>query len=319
MACRALFACLLPCLGLLAPACASDPDVDGPLDTSDATDSGGAQSAGGTEGAGSTEGAEGTESATGAENPGGSGGAEGESGGADGESGGPDPALCDAEGDADASFSIDTDHWPNGEEFEVDFDVQCEVLDMGEADGVTIEPTLECDLDGTPQTVTITMADPQAQTPDGQPLVPAFGVGLPVRLRHSGVQDAGGLVGDDAGPQHAHLLLEQFSMHGDDGHLLAAGFRSWSLPEQMYAPVSIEEQDELCGVLMDPSDPNLPMGMTFTLDGASLDLVSGHAGLLDTTGSGEGLWIAAETAEAVSCCHSTRDYALLFVDLVQGS
>jgi hypothetical protein len=193
-------------------------------------------------------------------------------------------------------------------------------VDMGDFDGVSITPTLECDVDGMVRTVAITMNDPGFQTPDGHPLLPAFDVGQPVRFRHEGVQDAGGIV-DGVEPHASHYLLESFSLHTPEGRLLAAGFRDWGMAADLHAPVVITEDDTYCGEPQPfPDDPERPMLMTFAVDDASLSLVGGHAGFLDLSGGfgDDGLGIVAEIALAGGCCHTNRQYRVLMVALHQG-
>lgn len=288
-------------LALLAPGCT---DPSGDLDTGDAT-----ESADGTGGSDPADGSGNVDEGTG-------------SGGADqgeGSGGDPDPAACSEGDEVSAAFEVDDHDWPQAEEFEIDLDVQCEVVDIGEHDGQIVPPTLQCDDDGTMRTVTITMDDPGFTTPDGHPLLPVLDVGQTVRFRHRGVQDAGGLV-DDPAPHASHYVLESFSLHSPEGDLLAAGFRSWGMASDMYAPISITENESFCGEPQPfPDDPERPMLVTFELDGASLPLVGGTAGLLDPEGFGDaGIGIVAAVANTGGCCHTNRNYGVLMIALAQG-
>lgn len=235
--------------------------------------------------------------ASGSGSAGSTGSVEGSSTGfADEGSGGAPPAECSMlDADADASFDLAFGDWDiEQDELTAEVETACTVAAVV-VDTDAIETELDClDEAGMSHPVQLQMAPAEGATP-------AWASGDSVTLYAAGRSDVGGAL---PGGLVGQYVIFGFSLHAEDGSLLAAGSDDWTT-DSLLSPLTFSITDEdVCGVVEPCSaDENLPLAIAVSEPGAeTLALLGGHRGQL-ALADGSRLYVDAPLAHASSDCH----------------
>ena len=213
------------------------------------------------------------------------------------------PEQCDApDPAADASFDLALGDWGiDTENLRFDVDARCTVGSVTAAGGA-ITTALQCADGDESHDVTLELADAESGAA-------TWSEGDTVDLFATGTNAIGGALPDGVFGQYVAL---GFSLHADDGSLLAAGSK-YSSPGALLMPLAFAVTDSAaCGIVMGCSaDMDRPLAFTVSESGGeALELLGGQRGALPLS-DGSVLHIDAPVAHASSDCHASSHFHVL--------